>query len=83
MNTVEEVQAEFGEKMQREATLLASHKHLGMDVDGVVRLADAYALAAHVDVCRVTNSEKALCGSDWRGMVWYCDEAKQYMKGTD
>ena len=38
---------------------------------------DARELKGHVDACKATNSEKALCGTAWRGMVWYCDKARE------
>ena len=47
----------------------------------VMEAADAYGAArelkGHVDACKATNSEKALCGTAWRGMVWYCDVARE------
>ena len=43
----------------------------------ILEAADAYALQAHVDACAAMNSEKALCGTAWRGMVWYCDKGKE------
>ena len=46
----------------------------------IMKFADAYALAAHVAMCKA--------GASWRregpgkrcGDGWYCDEAKRYIK---
>ena len=47
----------------------------------LLEAADAYGAArelkGHVDACGATNSEKAPCGTAWRGMVWLCDVAKE------
>ena len=55
--------------------LTAGYEH-GWE-DAVRAYGAARELKGHVAACAATNSEKALCGTAWRGMVWYCDKGKE------